>query len=60
MSASDGDVVAKDGFARISFEASRTPVGPSVGERSVAFWRFADGELGTAIGPLTAPADVTQ
>ena len=58
--ASDGDVVAKDGFARISFEASRTPIGPSVGERSVAFWRFADDELGTQVGPLTAPPDVTR
>ena len=57
---SDGDVVAKDGFARISFEASRTPVGPSVGERSAVFWRFADRELGTDVGPLTAPSDVTR
>ncbi|HEX6657581.1 MAG TPA: hypothetical protein VF065_05835, partial [Ilumatobacter sp.] len=57
---SDGVVVAKDGYARISFEAASTPVGPSVGARSVAFWRFADAELGTDIGPLTAPVDVTQ
>ena len=27
----DGVVVAKDGYARISFEAANTPVGPSVG-----------------------------
>ena len=39
---------------------ARTPVGPSVGERSVAFWRFADREMGTAVGPLTAPPDVTR
>jgi hypothetical protein len=57
---SDGDVVAKDGYARLSFEAASTPVGPSVGARSVAFWRFADAELGTAIGALMAPVDVTQ
>ena len=57
---SDGDVAAKDGFARISFEATRTPVGASVGERSAAFWRFADLVLGTDVGPLTAPPDVTR
>ncbi len=56
----DGVVIAKDGYARISFEAANTPVGPSVGTRSVAFWRFADAELGTAIGALMAPVDVTQ
>lgn len=56
---SDGDVVAKGGFARMQFVADRTPVGPSVGDRCVAFWRFADAELGTGVGPLEAPADVT-
>lgn len=55
----DGDVVARGGFARMRFVAGRTPVGPSVGDRCAAFWRFADDELGTAVGPLEAPADVT-
>ena len=60
-SAADGDVVAKDGYAAPLVRGRRrTPVGPSVGPRSVAFWRFADAELGTAIGALTAPVDVTQ
>ena len=53
-----GHVVAKDGFVRVLFDADHTPVGPSVGERSVSFWRFTDAELGTGIGPLEAPPDV--
>ena len=56
----DATVAAAEGFARVQFDPARTPVGPSVGERSVAFWRFADRELGTAVGPLTAPPDVSQ
>jgi hypothetical protein len=54
----DAVVAAAEGFARAQFEPMRTPVGPSVGARSVAFWRFADRDLGTAIGPLTAPPDL--
>ena len=42
------------------FDADRTPVGPSVGQRGVDFWRFADAELGTDLGPLTAAVDVTS
>ncbi len=51
----DGIVAAAEGFARVMFNAAGTPVGPSVGPRSAAFWRFADREMGTAVGPLTAP-----
>ena len=46
------------GFVRLTFEPTRTPVGPSVAERAVAFWRFADSCLGTGIGPLVAPRPV--
>ena len=56
----DGIVVAAEGFVRLQFNPTRTPAGPSVGPRSAAFWRFADAELGTAIGELTAPPDVTR
>ncbi len=56
----DATVVAKGGFMRALFDAERTPVGVSVGQRSVDFWRFADAELGTNLGPLTAPVDVTS
>jgi hypothetical protein len=55
----DGFVVAAEGFARLELHAERTPVGPSIGPRAAAFWRFADDAIGTGIGPLTAPADVT-
>ena len=50
---------AAGGFARATFNAARTPVGPSVGQRAVDFWRFADAALGTNIGPLSAPLDVS-
>lgn len=56
----DGYVVAAEGFARLEMRSSRTPVGPSIGPRSAAFWRFADEAMGTGIGPLTAPPDVTR
>ncbi len=55
----DGDVVAKGAFIGVMFTPERTPVGPSVGARAVAFWRFADAELGTTFGPLVAPPDMT-
>ena len=35
-------------------------VGPSVGPLAVAFWRFADAELGTQIGPLEAAPDLAR
>jgi hypothetical protein len=53
----DGDVMAGQRFVRVNFEPATTPVGESVGRRAVDFWRFADAELGTGIGPLTAPPD---
>lgn len=53
----DATVVAKAGYARAVFDSDRTPVGPSVGPRAVAFWRFADTELGIGIGELTAAED---
>ena len=55
----DGTVVAAGSFARAVFDPERTPVGPSVDERAVAFWRFMDAEVGTNVGPLTAPPDLT-
>jgi hypothetical protein len=56
--AADGLVSAGARFARVTFDAGRTPVGPSVGGRAAAFWRFADVALSTGVGPLDAPPDV--
>ena len=53
-----GTSSAAPGFTRLNFDPVRTPVGPSVGQRAADFWRFADEELGTAVGPLEAPVDV--
>jgi hypothetical protein len=59
----DGDPVAgtlttgPDGhgtFVRCTFDPEVTPDGVSVGSRAVAFWDFADRELGTDVGPLSA------
>jgi len=55
----DGVVDAAGHFARIQFRGDRTPVGPSVGPRSVEFWRFASPELGIPGNDLTAAPDVT-
>jgi hypothetical protein len=41
-------------FLRCGFEPEETPVGPSVGRRAAAFWEFADRELGTNVGRLSA------
>jgi hypothetical protein len=41
-------------FARCAFRADQTPIGASVGPRAASFWAFADRELGTRVGPLTA------
>ena len=54
----DANVVASGGFVRATFVAERTPVGPSVGQRSIDFWRFADAALGTGIGPLVAAVEI--
>lgn len=40
------------GFVRLTLNSSRTPVGSSVADRAVAFWRFADASLGTSVGPV--------
>lgn len=55
----DAVAVGAGDFARATFDPERTPIGPSVGPRAAAFWDFLDAELGTEIGPLTAPPDVT-
>lgn len=57
--APDALAIAGGGFARATFDPGRTPVGPSVGPRSAAFWNFLDAELDTSIGPLDAPRDVS-
>ena len=54
----DAAVVGGPGFTRLNLDPVHTPVGPSVGQRAADFWRFADEELGTAVGPLEAPVDV--
>jgi hypothetical protein len=41
-------------FVRAVFDRDRTPVGESVAARAADFWRYADSELGTGIGPLTS------
>jgi hypothetical protein len=46
------------GFVRMTFDPMRTPVGPSVAERAVAFWRFADASMDTRMGPLAAARTV--
>lgn len=40
-------------FVRAVFDSDGVPKGESVGQRAADFWRYADGELGTEIGPLT-------
>jgi hypothetical protein len=52
----DGTVVAGPSplgaFVRLTLDAERTPCGPSVAPKAVAFFRFADAHLGTRVGPL--------
>ena len=52
----DATVAAAEGFARAPVRPGAHPVGPSVGERSVAFWRFADQALGHRDRPADGPA----
>jgi hypothetical protein len=40
------------GFIRLTLNASRTPKGPSVAPTACDFYRFADEQLGTELGPL--------
>lgn len=56
----DGTVVTGGHFARCLFNPATTPVGPSVGERAVAFWAFLDASGVTSAGSLTAPTDVLR
>jgi hypothetical protein len=56
--APDGIASAGLGSARLHLVADRTPVGDSIGPRSVAFWRFFDEQFDAGIGPLEAPPDV--
>jgi hypothetical protein len=46
------------GFIRLLLNPERVPVGASVGPAAVAFYRFADAQLGTAIGPLAPAPDI--
>ena len=52
----DGWVIAGPsalgGFLRLTFSAARTPKGASVAPNAVAFYQYADSQLGTEIGPL--------
>lgn len=41
-----------NGFVRFLPTPGTTPVGPSFAPTAIAFWAFADRELGTEIGPL--------
>ena len=39
---------------RLTFRPEHTQVGPSVAPLAAAFWRFADANLGTNVGPVSA------
>jgi hypothetical protein len=58
----DGEIVtgpgAEGGFIRVVPDPGRTPLGPPIAPRVLAALAFADDELGTEIGPLTAPMNV--
>src|SRR4051794_21151853 len=45
-------------LVRLSLDADRWPVGPSVATAAAAFWRFANERLAAGIPPLDAPRDV--
>ena len=51
-------VVAGGNFVRCRYEPGAVPTGPPTAPLAAAFWRFADRELGTDAGPLTAAPDV--
>lgn len=46
------------GFLSLSLSGDRTPRGPSVGPRAAALAAWADAELGTGIGPVSAAGAV--
>jgi hypothetical protein len=41
-------------YVRLTADARHTEIGPAFGPAAAAFWAFADRELGTAVGPMTA------
>jgi hypothetical protein len=47
-------------FVRVAFDPDATPAGPAVAARAVAFWAFADHELGTTVGPLVPSAEAAH
>ncbi len=52
-----GHVVGGEGFLRNLYTSSRVPIGPPSAPLAAAFWEFADRELGTGTGGLTAAHD---
>jgi hypothetical protein len=56
----DGYGVSGGGYARLFMAPERTPVGPSIGPRAAAFWRFYDDVADAGIGPLEAAPDVLR
>ena len=53
-----GTVLAGGNHVRCRYEPEAVPTGPSTGPLAASFWRFADRELGTDIGPLTPAAQM--
>ncbi len=51
-----GTVVAGGNHVRCRYEPGGVATGPSTGPVAASFWRYADRELGTGIGPLTPAA----
>lgn len=50
----DADVTSGVGFVRCAYDAASTPVGPSTARRAAGFWAFADREVGSDLGALSA------
>lgn len=48
-----GTVMAGGNHVRCRYEPGAVPAGPSTAPLATSFWRFADRELGTDLGPLT-------
>jgi len=53
----DGLVTAGNRSRRCTYDPATTPRGPSTGPLAAGFWEFADRELGTDLGALTAAPD---
>jgi hypothetical protein len=56
----DGFGVSGGGYARLFMTPARTPIGPSIGPRAAAFWRFYDEVTDAGLGPLEAAPDVLR